>query len=206
MTHAPAVHGGAGTIRRAALTPEAEEAHRTGRRGALDAGEAVLRGRGAALNAVCAAVLTSDGGQGTGAAVTDGRDRRAGAMAGPSRPPQPDPLPPRALEDAPCDARRPERVGARPRRASDGHVDRGHDRRDAGRGGDAPSIGAGTCAVPGTGHGEVDPAPVERTLLKGALGGSSRVGLRRTGGRHLGAFLERARPARAPHRLERKDP
>ncbi|MBB3950591.1 isoaspartyl peptidase/L-asparaginase family protein [Aureimonas jatrophae] len=97
-TFALAVHGGAGTIRRSALTPELEAATHAGLRRALDAGTAVLRDGGAALDAVTAAVcaledeplfnagrgavFTSAGRQEMDAAVMNGADRRAGAVAG----------------------------------------------------------------------------------------------------------------------------
>lgn len=98
MTYALAVHGGAGTIRRDTLTDGAAAAYHDGLRRALAAGEAVLRVGGAALDAACAAVcvledeplfnagrgavFTADGAQEMDAAVMDGRDRRAGAVAG----------------------------------------------------------------------------------------------------------------------------
>jgi beta-aspartyl-peptidase (threonine type) len=93
-----AIHGGAGTILRSSMTPEREAAYHTGLRRALDAGRAVLADGGAALYAVSAAVMaledeplfnagrgavyTSAGKQEMDAAVMDGRDRSAGAVAG----------------------------------------------------------------------------------------------------------------------------
>ncbi|WP_226781248.1 isoaspartyl peptidase/L-asparaginase family protein [Oceaniglobus trochenteri] len=93
-----AVHGGAGTILRANLTPELEAAYHAGLRAALDAGQAVLAKGGAALDAVTAAVcaledeplfnagrgavFTSDGVQEMDAAVMEGASRRAGAVGG----------------------------------------------------------------------------------------------------------------------------
>lgn len=93
-----AVHGGAGTIDPAALTPERRAAYRAGLARALTAGHAVLADGGAALDAVTAAVCaledeplfnagrgavyTSAGRQEMDAAIMDGRDRRAGAVAG----------------------------------------------------------------------------------------------------------------------------
>jgi len=90
------VHGGAGDI------PEEERpAHRSGLACALEAGWRVLINRGSALDAVEAAVqvleddpafdagvgsvLRLDGSIGLDASIMDGRDRRAGAVAGLSR-------------------------------------------------------------------------------------------------------------------------
>jgi beta-aspartyl-peptidase (threonine type) len=90
-----AVHGGAGTIAR----NEADEApYHAGLRAALAAGQAVLARGGSALDATVAAVIaledeplfnagrgsvyTADGTHEMDAAVMDGRDRRAGAVAG----------------------------------------------------------------------------------------------------------------------------
>jgi isoaspartyl peptidase/L-asparaginase-like protein (Ntn-hydrolase superfamily) len=93
-----AIHGGAGTIRRDSLTPEREEAYHQGLRTALRDGHVVLAAGGSALDAVTAAVMaleedplfnagrgavfTSAGENEMDAAVMDGRDRRAGAVAG----------------------------------------------------------------------------------------------------------------------------
>src|SRR5918997_310960 len=55
-----AIHGGAGTIRRADLTPEQERAYRAGLTTALEAGRAVLRGGGEATEAVKAAIVTME--------------------------------------------------------------------------------------------------------------------------------------------------
>jgi beta-aspartyl-peptidase (threonine type) len=93
-----AVHGGAGTILRSKMTPEREAAYHRGLRRALDAGRIVLADGGSALDAVSAAVMaledeplfnagrgavyTSAGKQEMDAAVMDGRDRSAGAVAG----------------------------------------------------------------------------------------------------------------------------
>src|SRR3569833_1461734 len=93
-----AVHGGAGTILRSRMTPERAAAYQAGLRRALDAGRTVLAEGGAALDAVTAAVMaledeplcfagrgavyTSAGKQEMDAAVMDGRDRSAGAVAG----------------------------------------------------------------------------------------------------------------------------
>lgn len=93
-----ALHGGAGTILRQNLTPEREAAIRADLERALDAGYAVLRRGGAALDAVEAtirvleesphfnagvgAVLTDAGTAELDAAVMDGRTRAAGAVSG----------------------------------------------------------------------------------------------------------------------------
>ncbi|GGF59152.1 isoaspartyl peptidase/L-asparaginase [Azorhizobium oxalatiphilum] len=93
-----ALHGGAGTISRAKMTPEREAAYHAGLMTALTAGRVVLAAGGTALDAVTAtvmaleddplfnagrgAVLTSAATQEMDAAIMDGRDRRAGAVAG----------------------------------------------------------------------------------------------------------------------------
>ena len=93
-----AVHGGAGTILRSRMTPEREAAYHVGLRRALEAGRAVLADGGAAVDAVTAAVMaledeplfnagrgavyTSEGKQEMDAAIMDGRNCEAGAVAG----------------------------------------------------------------------------------------------------------------------------
>ncbi|MET0745989.1 MAG: isoaspartyl peptidase/L-asparaginase [Microvirga sp.] len=93
-----AIHGGAGTILRERMTPEKEAAYHAGLRRALEAGRAILADGGPALDAVTAAVTaledeplfnagrgavyTADGRQEMDAAIMDGRDRAAGAVAG----------------------------------------------------------------------------------------------------------------------------
>jgi L-asparaginase / beta-aspartyl-peptidase len=93
-----AIHGGAGTLNRADMTAEQASLYRQGLDRALAAGRDVLAAGGTALDAVshavCAleddplfnagrgAVFTSAGTQEMDAAVMDGRDRRAGAVAG----------------------------------------------------------------------------------------------------------------------------
>jgi len=51
-----AIHGGAGVIERSSLTPEQDAAYRAALQGALEAGSAVLKSGGSALDAVQAAV------------------------------------------------------------------------------------------------------------------------------------------------------
>ena len=91
------IHGGAGVMHRAEMTPEMDAAFRAGLNDALEAGSKVLAGGGLALDAVEAAVLVlednPDFNAGKGAVLTregvaeldasimDGRDRRAGAVA-----------------------------------------------------------------------------------------------------------------------------
>ena len=93
-----AIHGGAGTLTRDAMTPEREAEYEAALQAALDAGAAVLRDGGAAMDAVEAvivrleddpkfnagrgAVFTWDGRNELDAAVMDGRDRSAGAVTG----------------------------------------------------------------------------------------------------------------------------
>lgn len=96
--YAIAVHGGAGTILRRNMTPEAEDAYRAALQEALDAGIEVLEKNGSALEAVEAAtvkiednplfnagrgaVFNHDGKIEMDAAIMDGRTRLAGAVAG----------------------------------------------------------------------------------------------------------------------------
>ena len=96
--HSIAVHGGAGMIPSAELTPQVDAVFRAGLGAALRAGYAVLEGGGSSLDAVTAAVvaleedalfnagrgavLCADGGHELDAAIMDGRDLRAGAVAG----------------------------------------------------------------------------------------------------------------------------
>jgi L-asparaginase / beta-aspartyl-peptidase len=97
-TFALAIHGGAGTILKSSMTAEKEAAYHAGLARALEAGRAVLADGGSALDAVtqavCAledeplfnagrgAVYTSAGRQEMDAAIMEGRERRAGAVAG----------------------------------------------------------------------------------------------------------------------------
>lgn len=96
--HAIAVHGGAGTLARADLTPESERDYRSGLRRALSAGFEVLERGGASLDAVVAAVrvleddplfnaghgavVAANGAHELDASLMDGRDLRAGAVTG----------------------------------------------------------------------------------------------------------------------------
>ena len=98
MTYSLAIHGGAGVIPKSRMGTEGEAAHRAALDRILGEGEAVLAQGGPALEAVTVAVaaledeplfnagrgavFTSAGRQEMDAAVMDGRDRRAGAVAG----------------------------------------------------------------------------------------------------------------------------
>jgi beta-aspartyl-peptidase (threonine type) len=93
-----AIHGGAGVISRASMTPENERAYRADLERALDAGYAVLEGGGTSLDAVVAAVRILEdspcfnAGKGAvfshaginelDAAIMDGATQKAGAVAG----------------------------------------------------------------------------------------------------------------------------
>jgi L-asparaginase / beta-aspartyl-peptidase len=95
------IHGGAGTIQRAALSPELELDYRATLTRAADAGYAILARGGTSLDAVEAAVvimedsplfnagkgavLTSDGVAELDASIMDGRTRAAGAVTGVTR-------------------------------------------------------------------------------------------------------------------------
>jgi len=95
--YAIAIHGGAGAVPRATLSPERERAYRAGLEAALDGGSAVLERGGSSLDAVTAAVrileddplfnagrgaaLTREGAAELDAAIMDGRQQRAGAVA-----------------------------------------------------------------------------------------------------------------------------
>src|SRR4249919_101247 len=92
------IHGGSGAMLPGRLSVEMDELGRAGLNAALDAGESILAAGGAALDAVEAAarvleddpcfnagrgsVLAYDGHVELDAAIMDGRDRRAGAVAG----------------------------------------------------------------------------------------------------------------------------
>lgn len=93
-----AIHGGAGVISRATMTPEAEKSYRKDLGEALDAGYAVLESGGTSMDAVIAAVkiledsplfnagrgavFSAEGINELDAAVMDGQTLRAGAVAG----------------------------------------------------------------------------------------------------------------------------
>lgn len=97
-TIALAVHGGAGTILPKELTPQRERAYKEALAMAVSAGHAVLKGGGAALDAVQAAVVVledtplfnagrgavfnADGQHELDASLMNGADLRAGAVAG----------------------------------------------------------------------------------------------------------------------------
>lgn len=96
--YALVVHGGAGVITREDLTPEQEAAVRAALGDALEAGEAILRADGSALDAVTAAVrsledspwfnagrgsvLNREGHCEMDASIMEGATRRAGAVSG----------------------------------------------------------------------------------------------------------------------------
>lgn len=96
-----AIHGGAGTMSREAMTPEKEAEYRAALDRGLAAGIAVLERGGTALDAVTAVVITMeddphfnagrgavftwDGTNSLDAAIMDGRARQAGAVAGLTR-------------------------------------------------------------------------------------------------------------------------
>lgn len=96
--HAIAVHGGAGTLSPAELTPDADRAYRAGLREALVSGYAVLERGGSSLDAVVAAVrvleddplfnagrgavVAANGIHELDASLMDGSDLRAGAVTG----------------------------------------------------------------------------------------------------------------------------
>lgn len=93
-----AIHGGAGVINRASMTPDAEHAYRADLERALDAGYAVLDRGGTSLDAVVAAVkiledsplfnagkgavFNHEGINELDASIMDGASAKAGAVAG----------------------------------------------------------------------------------------------------------------------------
>jgi len=93
-----AIHGGAGTLPRAEMGGEKERNYRAGLAAALDAGYAVLQGRGTSLDAVTRAVMvlednplfnagygsvfTLDGRNEMDASIMDGSTLKAGAVCG----------------------------------------------------------------------------------------------------------------------------
>src|SRR5690606_32128895 len=92
------IHGGAGTITKASMTPEKERAYSEGLKQALDIGYSILQKGGTALDAVEAAVkvmednplynagkgavFTNDGKNELDASMMDGKTLKAGAVAG----------------------------------------------------------------------------------------------------------------------------
>lgn len=93
-----AIHGGAGTLSRTAMTPEKEAEYEATLQIALDAGSKILADGGSAMDAIKAAIIimedspvfnagkgavfTWDGTNELDASIMDGRDRSAGAIAG----------------------------------------------------------------------------------------------------------------------------
>lgn len=112
-----AIHGGAGTLTRSDMTPERDQAYRKSLQDALDAGAAVLKAGGSALDAVTAVVARLEEDEkfnaGKGAAYTwdatheldasimEGRTRAAGAVAGVTTVKSPIALARRVMEDSP---------------------------------------------------------------------------------------------------------
>jgi L-asparaginase / beta-aspartyl-peptidase len=95
------IHGGAGTIRREAMTPERDREFRAALTAALEAGHRILQAGGTSLDAVVAAinlmedsplfnagrgaVFTNDGRNELDASIMEGRTLNAGAVAGVTR-------------------------------------------------------------------------------------------------------------------------
>ncbi|MEO0417895.1 MAG: isoaspartyl peptidase/L-asparaginase [Pseudomonadota bacterium] len=93
-----AIHGGAGTIARANMTPEKEAEYEAALQNALDAGAKILAEGGSAMDAIQAAIIpmedsslfnagrgavfTWEGKNELDASIMDGRDRSAGAVTG----------------------------------------------------------------------------------------------------------------------------
>lgn len=112
-----AIHGGAGVIERADLSPEQDAAYRAALNRSLEAGAAVLRTGGSALDAVQAAielmeddplfnagrgaVFTSAGANELDAAIMDGPTLNAGAVAGVTRTRHPVALARAVMEQSP---------------------------------------------------------------------------------------------------------
>ena len=92
------IHGGAGTILKASMTPEKEKLYKQGLQNALNAGNTILKNGGTALDAVEAtikvleddslfnagkgAVFTNEGKNELDASIMDGKTLKAGAVAG----------------------------------------------------------------------------------------------------------------------------
>jgi beta-aspartyl-peptidase (threonine type) len=112
-----AIHGGAGTITPAEMTPQREAAFRAGLQSALDAGYAVLERGGSSLDAVEAAVrvleddpnfnagkgavFTWDGRNELDSSIMDGATRKAGAVTGVQHVKNPVTLARRVMERSP---------------------------------------------------------------------------------------------------------
>ncbi|MEY4356759.1 MAG: hypothetical protein RL469_85 [Pseudomonadota bacterium] len=111
------IHGGAGVIAREQLGPDGGAAYREGLNAALDAGYSVLESGGSSLDAVTAAVrvlednplfnagrgavLNHEGEAELDASIMDGRDLRAGAIAGVKHVRNPIDLARRVMEHSP---------------------------------------------------------------------------------------------------------
>ena len=93
-----AIHGGAGTILKSSMTPQKEQDYLNGLKTAIEAGEAILKEGGSAVNAVEAAIKELENnplfnaGKGSvfshdeknemDASIMDGKNLMAGAVAG----------------------------------------------------------------------------------------------------------------------------
>lgn len=111
------IHGGAGVMERAAMTPEKDADYRAALAKALDAGAAVLAKDGAALDAVEAAirvlendphfnagkgaVFTAEGRNELDASIMEGATRKAGSVAGVTRTKNPISLARAVMEHSP---------------------------------------------------------------------------------------------------------
>lgn len=111
------VHGGAGVIERASMTPELEAQYRAAMQRALATGGDILERGGSSLDAVQAvisemeedplfnagrgAVFAADGANQLDASIMDGRTRAAGAVAGVTRTRHPIQLARRVMEQSP---------------------------------------------------------------------------------------------------------
>lgn len=111
------IHGGAGVIERARMSPGEDAAIRAALDRALEAGAAILSGGGSSLDAVEAAVrvleddphfnagrgsvFAYDGAIEMDASIMDGRDRNAGAVTGVTATRNPISLARRVMEDSP---------------------------------------------------------------------------------------------------------
>ncbi len=116
-TFAIAIHGGAGTIEKSAMTPAKESAYRAKLEEALNAGYSVLESRGTSIDAVIAAIQVLEysplfnAGKGAvytynaehelDASIMDGKTRQAGAVAGVKRVASPISLARMVMEDSP---------------------------------------------------------------------------------------------------------